>query len=1191
MKVFLPYYISIGSVAFVISFVQMFALTIAAKRQSQRIRLLLFKHILRQDIAWFDKQTSGNLITKLSYSIDQIEGGIGDRLGNFLQNVVTAVGAAIVSLITAWKLALVSFTMAPFILGAFMTLGCALRKYAIKEILAYEKAGSVAAEILTSIRTVFAFGCQERESFRYEKELGASARVFILKSLLMGFGMGMIGCTIFCASALILWYGVELIITESYYNGDIVSVMISFIVGNTSLGRSLPEIEFFANAKRAAASIFLIIDRIPAIDVMGQGMRLDSFSGKIEFRNVSFSYPTRPDVQVLKNFSLTVNPGETVAIVGPSGSGKSTTVQLIQRFYDAVQGSILLDDVDIRDLNVAWLRYQLGVVSQEPNLFAGTVTENILMGKPEAEFKEVEESAREADAHNFVVTLPEAYDTFLTEGGGKLSGGQKQRLAIARALIRKPTVLLLDEATSALDNKSEKVVQAAFDKACKGRTVIMIAHRLTTVRNADRIVVVDRGVVKEMGTHSELLDKGGIYADMLAKQPLYEEDEGKNESSDEDEEAENELGDLKGMVRGDSIRASKISDYDALSSTDADMPVRIKNRKPPLLEVLTMNKPEWPYLAYGLVAIALSGVALPSFSLVYSEIYNLFSMSDPQAKRTRASFLCGIFAILGFSRLFLTASGNAALGISGARLTMRARQLFFKAILKQEVAWFDRPENQAGILAARLATEVQSLHRVTGTQLSTFLECLSLVISALVIAFYYNWTLSLIALAFVPFLFVAGSLQTRQISGTVKQNQVEGANVAQEAFTSYRTVAAFGLEQFIYEKFCTISKGTKRSQYGQSVLFAIVHCLANGTFYFLIAAYYYTAAYLFDRGEVDMPTMFRIFSAVNFAAQGLGRAAAYAPDFTTASRNIKKTLATIQRETQMDVGQGDYPTDPPVGKFEFKNVYFRYPTRRKNPILRNFSYTVQPGTSVAMVGPSGCGKSTLLQLVQRFYDVEDRGPGSGIFLDGRDLRSLAPAWIREQIGIVSQEPNLFNFTIRENIAYGSLKGEPTMEEIIDAAKQANIHDFISGLPEGYETNVGAGGSQLSGGQKQRVAIARALLRKPKVLLLDEATSALDVDSERIVQQTLDQAMREPNGSRTSLVVAHRLTTVMNCDEIVVIMGGRRVESGSPQALLQQKGAFYEIHRTSDTLGRQMNWFVIDYRTSECQYLWCKNADS
>uniref|UniRef100_A0A5K3FMC8 ABC transmembrane type-1 domain-containing protein n=1 Tax=Mesocestoides corti TaxID=53468 RepID=A0A5K3FMC8_MESCO len=295
--------------------------------------------IVRQDVAWFDTQSSGKLITKLTYSVDQIEGGIGDRLGTFIQSVTTSIATAVVSLIVGWKLALVSFTLSPVILGAFVTLGFALRKFSAKEIAAYEKAGLIAAEILAAVRTVFAFGCQEKESLRYENELGASARVFMLKSLLMGIGMGMVGCTIYCAAALILWYGVELIITENYDNGNVVSVMISFIVGNTSLGRSLPEVEFFANSKRAAASIFQIIDRqIPSIDVMGQGETLKEFSGKIEFRNVTFNYPTRPDVQVLRNFSLTINPGETVAIVGPSGSGKSTTVQLLQRFYDTVGG-------------------------------------------------------------------------------------------------------------------------------------------------------------------------------------------------------------------------------------------------------------------------------------------------------------------------------------------------------------------------------------------------------------------------------------------------------------------------------------------------------------------------------------------------------------------------------------------------------------------------------------------------------------------------------------------------------------------------------------------------------------------------------------------------------------------------------------------------------------------------------------
>ncbi|VUZ45635.1 unnamed protein product [Hymenolepis diminuta] len=1157
---YMPYYLTVGAIIFTLSFLQMFALKVSAQRQSRRIRLLLFKQVLRQDIAWFDRQSPGALITKLSYNIEQIEGGIGDRLGSFIQNVFTATAAIVVSLAIGWKLALVSLAMAPIILSSFMTLGFALRKYSAKEVSAYEKAGSVASEILSSIRTVYAFGCQQKEALRYENELGHSAKVFMIKSVLMGIGMGMIGCSIFCTSALLLWYGVKLVIEESYDNGIVVSVMMSFIIGNTSLGRSLPEIEFFANAKRSAASIFSIIDRVPSIDVMGEGQILDSFAGKIEFKNVSFFYPTRPDVQVLRDFSLTINPGETVAIVGPSGSGKSTTVQLLQRFYDTTKGNILLDGVDIRNLKVSWLRRQLGVVSQEPNLYAGTVAENIQLGRPNAEFKEIEKAAVQADAHNFILSLPEDYDTYLTEGGGKLSGGQKQRLAIARALIREPKILLLDEATSALDNKSEKVVQAAFDKACRGRTVIMIAHRLTTVRNADRIVVVDRGVVQEMGTHDELVAKGGIYAGMLAKQPKHHEDSEESETESEESSSEDEESN-KGFHRGASFRASKVSEDSETESMVSDMTFAVKSRKPALLEAIQMNKPEYPFLIYGLAAICLAGVCLPSFSLVYAEVFNLFFMKNEQEKRDRASFLAGMFALLGFLRLFFEATGNAALGVSGARLTMRARKLFFQTILKQEIGWFDRQDNQPGILTARLATEVQSLHRVTGTQLGIFLEGMALTISALTIAFTYNWKLTLIALAFVPALFLAGSLQARQLNGGVGQNQVEGANVAQEAFSSNRTVAALGLEEFIYQKFRQESKSPVKSRYGEAAEFAIVHALANGTFFFLIAAYYHVGCMLIDRGEILLPTMFRIFSAVNFAAQGLGRAATYAPDFTQAAQKIKKTLKTIHRKSRMDVDEGEFPLEPPKGKFEFRNVHFRYPTRRKNRILRNFTHTVEPGTSTAMVGSSGCGKSTVLQLVQRLYDVDDRGDGSGIFLDGRDLRSLAPTWIREHIGVVSQEPNLFNLSIKENIAYGC-KDEPPMEEIIEAAKQANIHEFISTLPDGYDTNVGTGGSQLSGGQKQRVAIARALIRKPKILLLDEATSALDVDSERIVQQTLDEAMHEANGGRTCFVVAHRLTTVMNCDEIVVIMGGRRVEYGPPNLLLQQKGAFYELHNAS-----------------------------
>lgn len=269
---------------------------------------------------------------------------------------------------------------------------------------------------------------------------------------------------------------------------------------------------------------------------------------------------------------------------------------------------------------------------------------------------------------------------------------------------------------------------------------------------------------------------------------------------------------------------------------------------------------------------------------------------------------------------------------------------------------------------------------------------------------------------------------------------------------------------------------------------------------------------------------------------------------------------------ELSADEGDFPAKPFGGNVTFKNIHFRYPTRRKIKVLRGFNYSVTSGTSVALVGQSGCGKSTVLQLVQRFYDPLQRASATSghILFDNRDLRDLAPTWIRRQIGVVSQEPNLLDLTIAENIAYGLTYQEtpPSMDQIIEAAKQANAHEFISNLPMGYETAVGPRGSQLSGGQKQRVAIARALIRNPRLLVLDEATAALDNESERIVQAALDEAMQR--GGRTTLVVAHRLTTVENCDSIVVLENGRCVESGSPAALMEAKGAYYSLHNTDAT---------------------------
>lgn len=331
--------------------------------------------------------------------------------------------------------------------------------------------------------------------------------------------------------------------------------------------------------------------------------------------------------------------------------------------------------------------------------------------------------------------------------------------------------------------------------------------------------------------------------------------------------------------------------------------------------------------------------------------------------------------------------------------------------------------------------------------------------------------------------------------------------------------------------------------------------------YFQMAASFKVGAVLLRQREIGTFTVFRVFTMISFSAQGVGRAASFLPDLKSANNGAKQIMSLLDRQSEMEVDEGEYPDKPFSGKIEFKEVVFAYPDRKYVKVLEGFDHVVESGTSVALVGQSGCGKSTILQLVERFYDADNpEKSGEGVFMDGLNLKTLAPKWIRSQIGIVLQNPDLFDLSIRENIAFGDCSREVSMSEIIEAAKIANIHEFIVNLPQGYETRVGIQGSQLSGGQRQRIAIARALVKKPALLLLDEATSALDAENERDVQEALSETIAK--AKMTCIVVAHRLSTVEACDSVVVVDRGQKIESGPPKALLQARGAFYALHSAS-----------------------------
>ncbi|KAA3682419.1 ATP-binding cassette, subfamily B (MDR/TAP), member 1 [Paragonimus westermani] len=1052
----------LGCIMFPASFAQASLLGTTSKRQLSRIRLLYFKSILRQDVPWFDRQSTGSLICKLSENAAQIETGIGTKLGEFIQNISGFIAGLVIAFTFKWKLTLVACAMLPLVVIAFALFGGLMRYYTTKELAAYSRAGSISGEVLAIIRTVVAFGGEKRELRRYANELDAAEKIFM-----------------------------------------------NVIMGSIYLGSALPNFQYFMNAVASAREIYGTIERKPAIDKDNQGVQLSDFKGNVTFHNVTFTYPTRPDIPVLKNFSLNLESGKSIALVGPSGSGKSTIVHLLQRFYDATEGQIKLEGVDIRELDLKTLRAQLGCVQQEPILFEGTIAENIRMGKLDATIEEVEEAAILANAHNFILEQPQAYDTLIGERGGGMSGGQKQRIAIARALIRKPKLLLLDEATSALDTKSERVVQKALEQASSGRTAVIVAHRLTTIRNADLILVLNKGVIRESGTHDELITQNGLYAAMLRNQAK--------------------------KVKKSSIR-----------------------------RILEMNRPELMYIVLGCISAVIAGAVQPSFAILYSEVYNIFPiiLSSPTEADRRTSLVCGMMALLGFIRFFSMLAQGYFFGVSGERLTKRLRALYFECILKQEIGWFDQSTNQAGALTASLATQATQLKLISGSQLGIMMEAVVLAIVSLIIGFVYSWQLTLLFLGLFPLMVISGMFQFRNMAGKEKhKDDTAMMRVAQEAINNDRTVFTLTLEDYFYQKFHRVMQDDRKAVIRECLLFGLTYAMTQSLALFAFAAVFALGIHLIDRKVIDVLAVFRVFSVMNMGAQSLGRTASFGPEAKRASKSARTIFSTIDRQSQIPADEGMVPEDRFQGKVIFNHVYFRYPTRKELRILKNFSHTVEPGQTVALVGQSGCGKSTLLQLVQRFYDPSDHGPDSGVFFDQWNLRDLAPSWVRKQIGIVSQEPNLFDMTFEENIAYGDNSRDVSMEEIIEAARQANIHDFISTLPEGYQTMAGQRGSQLSGGQKQRIAIARALLRKPTLLLLDEATSALDNESERVVQQALDAAM----GSRTSLVVAHRLSTVQEADLIVVLEGGHKIETGPPAALMVAKGAFYALHNAEQQI--------------------------
>jgi len=492
---------------------------LAGERGVRRIREQLFRSLVSQEIAFFDGQRTGDLASRLASDTTALQGLLSSQLSMALRNGVQVVGGLALLLFTSWKLTLVMLAVVPAVAIGAVLYGRQIRALARRTQDALADAGHVAEEALSSIRTVRAFAAEEVEAARYARAIGASFELARKRAGASAIFIGAASTGIFASSAAVLGYGGTLVVAGELSAGALTAFLVYTLLMAMGLGTIA---DIWAESMRglgAAERVFELMDRAPAMP-LGGGARLPAVSGRVGFEAVRFAYPSRPDQEVLHGIDLTVEAGEAVALVGSSGSGKSTLGALLIRLYDPSSGRVTLDGRDLRELDPSWLRSQVGVVSQEPVLFSASIEENVRYGRPGASDAEVREALRAAHAEPFARAFKDGLATKVGERGQQLSGGQKQRVAIARAILKNPRILLLDEATSALDAESEALVQEALARLMEGRTAIVIAHRLSTVVDADRVVVIDGGRAVEQGRHGHLLEQGGVYARLVERQVL-----------------------------------------------------------------------------------------------------------------------------------------------------------------------------------------------------------------------------------------------------------------------------------------------------------------------------------------------------------------------------------------------------------------------------------------------------------------------------------------------------------------------------------------------------------------------------------------------------------------------------------------------------------------------------------------------